>query len=57
MICPRQRTSLSNRDAAAYTMVEMLVVITVVVGMAAMLLGAVGAKGSQAELIYSNLLK
>ena len=50
MICPRQRTSHSNRDVAAYTMVEMLVVITVVVGMAAMLLGAVGAKGSQAEL-------
>ena len=49
MICPRQRTSHSNRDATAYTMVEMLVVITVVVGMAAMLLGAVGRQGGIAE--------
>ena len=49
MIYPRQRTSHSNRDATAYTMVEMLVVITVVVGMAAMLLGAVGRQGGIAE--------
>ena len=42
MICPRQRTSHSNRDATAYTMIEMLVVMTVVVMMASMLLGAIG---------------
>ena len=49
MISPHQRTSHSNRDATAYTMIEMLVVMTVVVMMASMLLGAIGRQGSSAE--------
>ena len=49
MIFPRQRTSHSNREATAYTMVEMLVVIALVVGLAAMLLGLIGRQGGVAE--------
>ena len=49
MICPRQRTSHSNREATAYTMVEMLVVICIIVAMASMLLGLIGRQGGVAE--------
>ena len=49
MISSPQRTSRSNRDATAYTMIEMLVVMTIVVMMASMLLGAIGRQGSSAE--------
>ena len=49
MIYPRQRTSHPNREAMAFTMIEMLVVIALIVGMAAMLLGLVGRQGGVAE--------
>lgn len=49
MIYSRQCTSHSNRAATAYTMVEMLVVIALVVGLAAMLLGLIGRQGGEAE--------
>ena len=49
MVSPCQRKSHSNRDATAYTMIEMLVVMTIVVTMASMLLGAIGRQGSSAE--------
>ena len=49
MIYPRQRTSHPNREAMAFTMIEMLVVIALIVGMAAMLLGSIGRQGSSAE--------
>ena len=49
MISPNQRTSHFNRDAAAYTMVEILVVMAIILAMAAMLLGSIGRQGSSAE--------
>ena len=49
MISPSQRASHLSRVATAYTMVEMLVVIAIMVGMAALLLGAIGAKGRSSE--------
>ena len=39
----------SNRGAAAFTMIEMMVAMTVIVMMASILLGAIAAKGSSAE--------
>jgi len=49
VISPNQRTSHFNRDAAAYTMVEILVVMAIILAMAAMLLGSIGRQGSSAE--------
>ena len=49
MIGPSQRASRVSRIATAYTIVEMLVVIAIMVGMAALLLGAIGRQGSKAE--------
>ena len=49
MISPSQRKGHLNRGVAAYTMVEILVVMTIVITMAAVLLGAIGAQGSRAE--------
>jgi type II secretory pathway pseudopilin PulG len=49
VISPSQSKGQLNRDATAYTMVEILVVMTIVISMAAMLLGAIAAKGSSAE--------
>ena len=44
-----QRASHLNRDSTAYTMVEMLVVICIIVAMASMLLGLIGRQGGVAE--------
>ena len=49
MISPSQRTSQLNRDATAYTMIEILVVMAIILGLAAMLLGSIGRQGSSAE--------
>jgi|TARA_B100001971_G_C18196102_1_gene541556 competence protein ComGC len=48
------RAGRFNRNAAAYTMIEMMVAMTVVVMMASILLGAIGRQGSSAEkkIIY-----
>ena len=49
-----QRSSREHRDVTAYTLVEMLVAMTIIVMMAAMLLGSIGRQGSTAEkkIIY-----
>ena len=49
MISPRQCTSQLNRDTTAFTMIEMLVVMTIIVSVAAMLMGAIGSQGSKVE--------
>ena len=49
MISPSQRTSHLSRGLAAYTMIEILVVMAIILGLAAMLLGSIGRQGSSAE--------
>ena len=42
-------TSRSNRDAAAYTMVEIMVVITIILMIAGLLLGSLGGQSKKAK--------
>ena len=49
MVSSSQSKSQSKRDATAYTMIEILVVMAIILGLASMLLGSIGRQGSSAE--------
>jgi type II secretory pathway pseudopilin PulG len=49
MVIKKFNIEQTNRRAAAYTMIELMVVVTIIIMIAAMLLGSLGSQSSRAE--------